>query len=79
MVITTSLFDLNRKNWTNYDRPIEHYRRYAKNMTSLVCDMVIYTTEDLLSFFENCRKIADPDPRLKNPNIQNQQNLPIQK
>lgn len=57
MVVTTSLFDLNRQNWNNYNRPIEEYKKYAQNMLSLDCDMVIYTTSDLKSFFEDNRKL----------------------
>jgi len=56
MVVTTALFDLNRHNWTNYNRPMDAYKRYAQNMLSLDCDMVIYTSPDLKSFFEENRK-----------------------
>lgn len=56
MVVTTSLFDLDRQNWKNYNRPIEDYKRYAQNMLSLDCDIVIYTTPDLKPFFEEHRK-----------------------
>ena len=61
MVVTTALFDLDRTDWPNYNRSIETYKRYGKNILSLKSNMVIYTTEDLKSYFEENRKVADPD------------------
>jgi protein YibB len=60
MVITTALFDLDRTNWTNYNRSIQDYKSY-NNMVYLKCNMVIYTTEDLKPYFEDKRKEIDPD------------------
>jgi len=60
MTITTALFDLGRKDWPDYPRSIEQYKGYALNMTTFDCNMVIYTTKDLQSFFEEARKRIDP-------------------
>lgn len=61
MTITTALFDLNRTDWRNYNRSIDDYKRYSQGMLSLDCKMVVYTSPDLRSYFEEKRREIDPD------------------
>lgn len=60
MTVTTALFDLGRGDWPGYPRSIEQYKSYALNMTTFNCNMVIYTSEDLLTFFQEARRRVDP-------------------
>jgi protein YibB len=60
MIITTALFDLDRGNWVGYKRSVEDYKNYSKNMLSLDCKMVIYTTPNLKEHFIENRKLIDP-------------------
>jgi len=55
LVITTSLFDLNRQNWKNYNRSIDQYKNYSEGMLSLDCDIVIYTQPQFKTYFEDTR------------------------
>jgi protein YibB len=61
LTVTTALFDLNRATWDGYQRSIDDYKNYSKNMLSLDCNMVIYTTKDLEEHFLENRKVIDPD------------------
>lgn len=67
MTVTTALFDLNRTDWRNYNRSIDDYKRYSQGMLSLDCKMIVYTSPDLRSYFEEKRREIDPD--LTNTNI----------
>ncbi len=60
MIVTTSLFDIGRSSWARYSRDTSSYLEHSKNMLSLRCKMVIYTTEDLRSHFEAERMKHDP-------------------
>jgi protein YibB len=60
MTITTAFFDVGRGNWKGYNRSLEEYKEYSKNMLSLDCNMVIYTTSDLVDHFLESRKKIDP-------------------
>lgn len=61
MTITTAFFDIGRGDWNGYQRSVEDYLGYSKNMLSLNCNMVIYTQEKFRHHFEEHRKHIDPD------------------